>query len=206
VISRTVGFCINFLNASSWRHSSEYSCRLSSVFPAWKSILSRAGILNNESQFEPSKNLKSLRICKYCQYSTRHRKFRILKSGDTVTDLVHSALHRLSQQPSAQLFHTHLLSSSVLSFDTTSIIPTTLLSMPSQPPTLPAYGPPLRVLPQASLQQYVNTTEKGKARKPPVQLEDCKLMEMTQYTCDIKGRYSKDAEVWCKPMLRLFRR
>jgi len=78
--------------------------------------------------------------------------------------------------------------------------------MPSQPPTLPAYGPPLRVLPLASLQQHVNTTEKGKTRKQPVQLEDCKLMEMTQYTCDIKGRYSKDAEVWCKPMLRLFRR
>ena len=179
---------------------------MNSVLPVWTSSLSRVGILSNESQFESAKSLKSFRICKSSQWSSCRRKFEISKSGVTITDLVRSALHRLTQQPSAQFFYAHLFSSSVLSSDTSSISPINLLPMPSQPPTLPAFGPPLKVVPTASLQQHVNTTAKGKARKPPVQLEDCKLMEMTQYTCDIKGRYSKDAEVWCKPILRLFRR
>jgi hypothetical protein len=73
-------------------------------------------------------------------------------------------------------------------------------------PSLPNKGPPLYVFPTSDLPSRVNIDEDGKWRKPPVKLEDCKLMEMTQYTCNIRNKFSKNAEVVCKPFQRMFRR
>ena len=67
-------------------------------------------------------------------------------------------------------------------------------------------GPPLISFPVSELEKHVKTDERGKARKPPVKLEECELYELTQYCCDVENRNSKRPYVLCKPLLRLFRR
>ncbi|KAF2435723.1 hypothetical protein EJ08DRAFT_729598 [Tothia fuscella] len=67
-------------------------------------------------------------------------------------------------------------------------------------------GPATISFPSSELTERVNKTEKGQYRKPPVELEKCKLMEMTQYRCDVEGTDRKTARTVCKPFLRLFRR
>lgn len=61
-------------------------------------------------------------------------------------------------------------------------------------------GPPVQSFPVADLEKHINTDARGKKRKPPVKLEECKLMELVQYKCDVV-----DGEVLCRPILRLFR-
>jgi len=63
-------------------------------------------------------------------------------------------------------------------------------------------GPPVQSFPVSELEKRINTTERGKPRKPPVKLEECKLMEMVQYNCVV---VKKTKEVECRPLLRLFR-
>jgi len=70
----------------------------------------------------------------------------------------------------------------------------------------PSMGPPLIAFPVSELEKHVNKNERGKARKPPVKLEECELYELTQYYCDVENRNSKRPYVLCKPLLRLFRR
>jgi inner membrane protease subunit SOM1 len=68
-------------------------------------------------------------------------------------------------------------------------------------------GPPTISFPASEITAHVNTTAKGKLRKPPVDLEKCALMEMTQYKCDVEGGENrKTAKTVCRPILRLFRR
>ena len=56
--------------------------------------------------------------------------------------------------------------------------------------------------PLHELEDRVNINEKGKKRKPTVKLDDCKLMQLVQYDCEV---VKKTKEVHCKPILRLFR-
>ena len=56
----------------------------------------------------------------------------------------------------------------------------------------------------SELEERVNINEKGKKRKPPVKLEDCKLMQMVQYDCKVVKK-TGTAEVQCRPLLKLFR-
>lgn len=64
-------------------------------------------------------------------------------------------------------------------------------------------GPPVHSFPVSELEERVNINEKGKKRKDPVNLEECKLMQMVQYDCKVE---KKMKEVECRPLLRLFRR
>jgi hypothetical protein len=63
-------------------------------------------------------------------------------------------------------------------------------------------GPPVQSFPLSELEKQVNFDEKGKKRKTPVDLEECKLMQMVQYNCEV---VKKRKEVECRPLLRLFR-
>jgi len=63
-------------------------------------------------------------------------------------------------------------------------------------------GPPLHSFPVEELEKRVNINEKGKKRKSPVNLDECKLMQMVQYDCRV---VKKTNEVQCQPLLRLFR-
>jgi uncharacterized membrane protein len=63
-------------------------------------------------------------------------------------------------------------------------------------------GPPIHSFPVSELEERVQTNEKGKKRKVPVKLEDCKLMQMVQYDCKVN---KKTREVECRPLLKLFR-
>jgi hypothetical protein len=71
--------------------------------------------------------------------------------------------------------------------------------------TLPAHndvGAPVKSFSVSELEKHVNINEKGKKRKPAVNLEECKLMQMVQYNCEVVKRTK---EVECRPILRLFR-
>ncbi|KAK5120675.1 hypothetical protein LTR85_006033 [Meristemomyces frigidus] len=58
----------------------------------------------------------------------------------------------------------------------------------------------------ARLQQHVQYHLNGKARKPPVDLKQCKLKELIQYECDLRGpKENPRSRVVCEPLLRLFR-
>lgn len=63
-------------------------------------------------------------------------------------------------------------------------------------------GPAVQTFSISELEKEVNYDEKGKKKKRLVNLEDCKLMQMVQYSCTVvKAR----KEVECRPLLRLFR-
>lgn len=67
--------------------------------------------------------------------------------------------------------------------------------------------PPIPVYPLSALESQINVLPNGKARKPPVKLEDCALKEMVQYKCNVKMPLEKDRspEIVCEPVVRLLR-
>jgi len=69
-------------------------------------------------------------------------------------------------------------------------------------------APPVQVFPPSELTARIQYTVDGKRRKQPVKLEECKLMEMVQYMCDVEGDPKKDpkGKVVCWPVVRSFRR
>ncbi|KAI4766379.1 hypothetical protein E4T52_00858 [Aureobasidium sp. EXF-3400] len=69
-------------------------------------------------------------------------------------------------------------------------------------PSTPTFHP-------ATLEQKILHLPTGKLRKPPQQqkLQDCKLMEIMQFNCDVvKHRKHKNGMVVCEPIQRVFRR
>lgn len=68
-------------------------------------------------------------------------------------------------------------------------------------------GPPVHSFPVSELEEHVNINEKGRKRKLPVNLDECKLMQLVQYDCRVEKRTDgvKKREVQCRPILRLFR-
>lgn len=67
-------------------------------------------------------------------------------------------------------------------------------------------GPPVETFSAHELPERINRLPNGNARKPSVKLEECDLLQMTQYKCDIKERQDAKPHVVCRPFLRLFRR
>ncbi|KAF1989799.1 hypothetical protein K402DRAFT_349933 [Aulographum hederae CBS 113979] len=67
-------------------------------------------------------------------------------------------------------------------------------------------APPVQIFPPTELSERVQSHASGKRRKPPVNLEECKLMEMVQYMCDVENPRELRATIVCKPVTRLFRR
>lgn len=69
-------------------------------------------------------------------------------------------------------------------------------------------APPVEAFPPSQLEERVNITEKGRWRKPPVKLEECKLLEMPQYYCNVPQHSRRDpyGAVVCETVVRLFRR
>lgn len=67
--------------------------------------------------------------------------------------------------------------------------------------------PPLPVYPLSALESQINVLPNGKARKPPVKLEDCALKELVQYKCNVQLSKEKgaDPEIICEPIVRLLR-
>lgn len=63
-------------------------------------------------------------------------------------------------------------------------------------------APPLSPFHTSELEWQVQVTEKGKVRKPRVDLEKCALQEMLQYNCNMNGA----GTIVCVPVQRLFRR
>ncbi|KAG8624941.1 hypothetical protein KVT40_006692 [Elsinoe batatas] len=66
--------------------------------------------------------------------------------------------------------------------------------------------PPVEAFPAWQLPARVQYTPDGKKRKGTVDLRECKLKEMVQYACDLKGpRSNPRSMVVCEPIVRLFR-
>ena len=70
-------------------------------------------------------------------------------------------------------------------------------------------APPTEVFPASALPVKVNNLPSGKVRKPHerVDLDECKLLELVQYECELDGdRKDPNTVVKCWPIVRLFRR
>lgn len=71
-------------------------------------------------------------------------------------------------------------------------------------------APPVESFPASELEHRIQIKTNGRRRKgPAIQLKDCELFEMVQYSCglDKDPRVSaKDAIIICKPIVKLFRR
>ncbi|KAB2568725.1 hypothetical protein BFW01_g384 [Lasiodiplodia theobromae] len=65
---------------------------------------------------------------------------------------------------------------------------------------------PVEAFPPEELAARVQFNAQGKRVKPPVDLEQCKLLEMVQYACDVENRNDPRARITCRPLVRLFRR
>lgn len=134
----------------------------------------------------------------------------IIESKKVTTHPIQPHLFAIPQQPLPRIFSTHL--SSLLVNSHQLLLSASFITFPitffSHPPItgMAQIGPATISFPSSELPKYINQTEKGQYRKPPVDLEKCKLMEMTQYRCDVQGRDKKTSVTVCKPMLRLFRR
>ncbi|KAF2175680.1 hypothetical protein K469DRAFT_609889 [Zopfia rhizophila CBS 207.26] len=68
-------------------------------------------------------------------------------------------------------------------------------------------APPLEQFHASQLPVRINTLLNGKPRRPPIKLEECPLMEMVQYKCNIKKSDLPERPViLCEPVVRLFRK
>jgi hypothetical protein len=57
------------------------------------------------------------------------------------------------------------------------------------------------------LEERIQYTTDGKKRKQPVELKECELKEMIQYSCELDGPTGDPkSKVVCQPFLRLFRK
>lgn len=67
--------------------------------------------------------------------------------------------------------------------------------------------PPVESFPASQLKQRVESTAEGRRQKGQmVDLRNCELLEMVQYSCKLRKDSGKEAMISCKPMMRLFRR
>ncbi|KAF2675012.1 hypothetical protein BT63DRAFT_449995 [Microthyrium microscopicum] len=68
-------------------------------------------------------------------------------------------------------------------------------------------GVPFETFSINELEERVNKLPNGKPRHPPIKLEDCELMRLVQYNCDVQGRKKEGVRqfVTCKPFWRYFR-
>lgn len=68
-------------------------------------------------------------------------------------------------------------------------------------------APLVEAFPAHQLEHRIQTTVDGKRRKTPLDLSECKLMELIQYSCNLKGPVNgAQSRVVCEPIVRLFRR
>lgn len=69
----------------------------------------------------------------------------------------------------------------------------------------PLMAPPTETFPASQLSSRVHLATNGKRRKgDEIKLEDCELMEMVQYSCELEGK-KKDV-IKCRPIVKLFRK
>lgn len=68
--------------------------------------------------------------------------------------------------------------------------------------------PPQTAFPASELPTRVQRTAQNKVRKTKVELNDCELKHMVQYSCLMEedDRPGRKSEVVCTPIVRLFRR
>lgn len=70
-------------------------------------------------------------------------------------------------------------------------------------------GPPIQTFSLEELEERINTLPNGKQRTPQIKLEECDLMRLVQYNCDVSDGKKQGVGgpvVVCKPFLRLFRK
>ncbi len=67
-------------------------------------------------------------------------------------------------------------------------------------------APPVEVFPANQLQDRVQVTTKNRRRKKPIDLKNCDLMEMVQYSCEVEKDERGRAVIKCEPLVRLFRK
>ena len=67
--------------------------------------------------------------------------------------------------------------------------------------------PPIETFPASELPYRIQCTLQGRRRKSAIDLEECKLSELVQYSCYLDGNQgSLGAVIKCEPIVRLFRR
>lgn len=68
-------------------------------------------------------------------------------------------------------------------------------------------APPVEAFPPQELEARVQYDARGRRKKGgPIELEQCKLLEMVQYACEVENKNDPRGRVMCKPLVRLFRR
>ena len=70
-------------------------------------------------------------------------------------------------------------------------------------------APPVEAFPASDLAYRVNILPNGKRRKGgDVDLSKCELLELVQYSCQLKEGISKSSQkvIQCEPVVKLFRR
>jgi hypothetical protein len=80
-------------------------------------------------------------------------------------------------------------------------------------PRIPAahnkMSPPIELFPASQLEKHVQVQANGRGRKTEggkkIDLQACELLEMLQYECTVTKR-ERNAPVYCRPFVRLFRR
>ena len=67
--------------------------------------------------------------------------------------------------------------------------------------------PPIESFPATELPYRIQLTAQGKRRKGgTLDLANCELMELVQYSCHLEGRERATAVIKCEPIVRVFRR
>ena len=66
--------------------------------------------------------------------------------------------------------------------------------------------PPIESFPASHLRYRIQVTAQGKRRKRTLDLAQCELMELVQYSCHLEGRPPSKPLVVCDPIVRLFRK
>lgn len=67
--------------------------------------------------------------------------------------------------------------------------------------------PPVESFPASQLQQRVESMADGRRQKGQmVDLRNCELLEMVQYSCRLCRDPGRESMISCKPIMRLFRR
>lgn len=133
--------------------------------------------------------------------------------------MVKSRLLDLTRQPPSKLLGAHCLralhntSSAVLRrlnlrLRTQSLVTSrTTICQSYEAARTSSMAPLVEAFPPWQLEARVQRLPDGRRRKQPVDLRDCKLMEMVQYSCHLNGpQQDPRSVVICEPIVRLFRR
>ncbi|KAF2092232.1 hypothetical protein K490DRAFT_32528 [Saccharata proteae CBS 121410] len=67
-------------------------------------------------------------------------------------------------------------------------------------------APPVEAFMPSELEARIQYDTNGRRRKQPIELTKCKLLEMTQYACNLVNPRDPRSSAQCEQLVRTFRR